>query len=465
MKKELNLVLLILCLFGIFFSSCEKEGWDSEQMSLPKIFKPIADPRASEGYGQALLEWELPDSVSTLSMLKVQWKNESGESGEQIYSKYKDSVWIKNLVEDNYTFSILSIGEKGEMDVKDNLDCFVYDWQKEPTEPVESFNQLLSENVAIISWKNPNHVTYKGVMIKMFTAIDSMQVEEMYVVKEEESKCEFQLAFDTEYICSYGSVNLVDSISEHSSFRFATSSKPPKVPTVELDSTSLKIRNPHNDGDTKLYKVYDFCHAAEVKWEPTVGMDTIMISYKDLDGEMRSSVFGGEKGFLTLLPGGEFDIEVRAKSAGGSWSLAKKQKLLTMYPEQTTTLLWESSGWKSIGAINTVGNLSQSIDRAVTGKGSGLKNQTYSFTTLTKIVNFQTYNRVFDLKELELCVNIEQITFNSSYAPDGKQITFDEYERLIQRLPKLKTLIINGWPWKKEVQAFVAEKYKHITVK
>lgn len=292
-----------------------------------------------------------------------------------------------------------------------------------------------------------------------------MSVDEIYTIKEEESKCEFQLDFATEYICSYASVNLVDSIYEYTSFRFTTGLKPPNVPTVELDSTSLKISNPDNVNDKKLYRIYDFCHTAEIMWEPTMGMDSIMISYKDMDGEMRSSVFGGEKGFLTLLPGGEFDIEVRAKSAEGTWSLAKKQKLITMYPDQTTKLTWESNGWSLNGKGNKNGNLSVSIDRAVTGKGSGVKEQAYSFVTLAKIVNFQTYNKVFDLKELELCVKIEQITFNSSYAPDGTQITLDEYERLIQRLPKLKTLILYSWPWKDELKALVAEKYKHITVK
>ena len=441
----------ILILSIILCSSCEREGWDSEGIGLNKKFKPVENIRVNGGYGKALLQWDLPDSTSNLRMIKVEWENDSANFGEQIYSGSIDSVWISELTENNYRFIVSSLGEDGEVQKIEPISSFIQDEEKEPTVKIEAFSSIIVVNFLMMKWEHPNHQSYRGVEFKVFDK-DSVELKKIFISKDDEPKYDFELGFITEYICSYGSVNTVDSIYENTSFKFATGAETPDVPMVSIDSTSFFTEL---KGDT--IKVYDFCHSAEVKWTPTVNMDSIMIGFIDLYGNDRSSVFGGNTGFLSLLPGGTVVLSIQVKEADGVWSLPKEQTIKTQLKEEITKLNYEVTLWK--------GNLSLAIAESM-GVAGPVRGMSFQFTQLASLKKATVFRSIRSIKELELCVSLEEIHFkNFTYNPTDDEITMDDYRRLIRRLPMLKKILMNtaNKPWP-HIDELEAELLNHPTI-
>ena len=445
----------------VLFTSCEREGWDAKEIGLDRVFKPVNDVRSTGNYGNALLQWQLPDSTSTLNIIKVQW-SDKGEQQEAIYSNNMDSVWINVSEENDYTFSVVSLGIDGEEQIIELEPCYVQSWDKEPTAVIENLKTEIVVNSLLASWTNPKHPTYVGVEFKILLE-DSVSVAvDTFVSADNPSDFELALDYETSYICSYYSINTVDSVGEIRSFRFMTGAETPEVPQISIDSTSfytdrsLEFENLGKDPDTT--SIYDFCHSAEIKWTPTEKMDSIRISFVNMHGGESVYIYGGEKGFLSLLPGGTVEIYVQAKEAGGVWSLSESQKIKTQLKEESTTLDYESKLGKAQG------NLSLAIAIALVPKP--VKEGIFQFSQLASFTDITLIKLIRDLKELELCVNIENITFGkNNFNPKDKEITFNDYKRMLKRLPRLKSITIATgckWPHLDELEAEVIANYPHI---
>ena len=76
------------------------------------------------------------------------------------------------------------------------------------------------------------------------------------------------------------------------------------------------------------------------------------------------------------------------------------------------------------------------------------------------------FRSIRSIKELELCVSLEEIHFkNFTYNPTDDEITMDDYRRLIRRLPMLKKILMNtaNKPWP-HIDELEAELLNHPTI-
>lgn len=411
MNKMIYGLRAMLGLAALLFSSCEREGWNDEKLYVAKTFKPVTEVAGAGGYGRVILKWQLPDSTSSLSYVNVSWKDTDSQINSKAFSKFVDSVCISGLAESVYFFEVSSHSQAGELETSPVMTLTVADWKKEPAAAIEGFSALVAENLLILDWIHPQHVTYAGVRFQLYKG--EVLVSEKTVGKIEAPEYTFEnLEYSTTYNLIYSSVNLADSISGHGAYTFQTGMIAPAVPEVIA-------------GDRTAY-----AFSSDISWAPTSDMDSLLIKYKDLKGVTRTCRFGSAAGagYLSLLPGGTVTIEVMARGTNGTWSLPKQQKFKTKLKEELYTIADAKMGEC----------LAEKLGHS----------KPYSFEELATIKEVTMKYQIKSIDELELLVNLEILQMTASYPPSlNDSPTVEAFLKLVDRLPNIKELRVNkGWP-------------------
>ncbi len=424
MKKMIYMKWTAMSLLALLFCCCERNGWEDSDLYISKIFKPVEKVAGEGGYGKVMLNWQLPDSTSSLNYIDVQWRMTDGKFFHKVFAKYLDTVWIEGLAEADYTFEVVSCSEEGEKAVSPELKLSVTDWQKEPSAPIENFSPMVAENFLFLDWEHPKHVTYTGVNFKLYQGENL--IAEVFVKNENTPEYVFSnLEYSTAYQLIYESVNLVDSVSGQGIYDFVTGLVAPKVPDITT-------------GDRVSY-----AHSTDICWTPTEDMDSVLVKFVSMSGEKQEYKFeavGGE-GYLSLLPGGTISVDVQALGKNGTWSLPNTQKIKTRLKEEMVH-------------INDAKVAECLVEKLGVAKGT----RDFSFEQLAGIKEVTMKYQIEKIDEIELLANLEILQITSSYPPTvDKAPTPDDFLKLITRLPKIKELRVNkGWPKSTEIQkAFV----------
>lgn len=423
MKKMNYIKWAAISLLALLFCNCERDGWDESQLYIPKSFQPVGQVAGEGGFGRVMLNWQLPDSTSSLNYIDVQWKTVDGQEAHRVFAKYLDTVWIEGLAEADYTFKVVSCSDQGEKAESPEVPLFVTDWQKEPAAAIENFKLSVAENFLFLDWKHPQHRTYTGVNFKLYEG--ETLVKEMFVKKDETPEYIFSdLEYSTVYQLTFQSVNLVDSLSDPGIYDFETGLVAPKVPEVTL-------------GDR-----INYAHSADIQWTPTADMDSLAVKFVNLNGDKQQYYFGmtedgkGE-GYLALLPGGTISVEVQARGTNGTWSLPQTQKIKTRLKEE-------------MGNISDVKVAECLVEKLGVSKGT----KAFSFEQLATIKEVTMKYQIQKIEEVELLVNLEILQMTASYPPSlNVAPTVESFVKLIDRLPKIKELRVQkGWPRSADIQ-------------
>lgn len=423
MKKMNDIKWAAISLLALLFCNCERDGWDESQLYILKSFQPVEQVAGEGGFGRVMLNWQLPDSTSSLNYIDVQWKTADGQEAHRVFAKYLDTVWIEGLAEADYTFKVVSCSDQGEKAESPEVPLFVTDWQKEPAAAIGNFSPSVAENFLFLDWKHPQHRTYTGVNFKLYEG--ETLVKEVFVKKDETPEYTFSdLKYSSAYQLTYQSVNLVDSLSGLGIYDFETGLVAPKVPEVTL-------------GDR-----INYAHSADIQWTLTADMDSLAVKFVNLNGEKQQYYFGitedgkGE-GYVSLLPGGTISIEVQARGTNGTWSLPQTQKIKTRLKEEVVHI-----------------NDAKVAECLVEKLGVSAGTKDFSFEQLATIKEVTMKYQIQKIEEVELLVNLEILQMTASYPP-GVDVspTVESFLKLIDRLPKIKELRVQkGWPRSADIQ-------------
>ena len=412
MKKILYTIWTILALSTVIFSSCERDGWNEQELYVGNSFKPVENVNGVGEFGSALFTWELPDSTSTLNLIKVQW-SVNGTEGHKIFSKYLDTVVITGLEESDYIFKVISYGDGGEQVMSQEMNLAISDWQKEPAADIENFSPMVAVNYLFVDWKHPDHPTYKGVDFKVYS--NNTLVKDTFVAKDATPRIEIELGYEQEYNLVYRSINILDTISEDLEFSFTTGKEAPVVPAVNIDRNRI-----------------DYAHCADIIWSSTINMDSLLVKFIDINKEERVYIFGGSNGYLSLLPGGTIDINVQAKGTNGTWSMPVKQRITTKLKEET--VIFKDA---KVGAF-----VSNHL-------GYANSNVTFTFQELASIKSITMKWQVENIDEVEALVNLEDLYVHNDGYPPSASVAPEviDFRRLVNRLVKIRTLKVDkSWP-------------------
>lgn len=437
MKRITYNLFFLLATLAVLFSGCTRDGADQD-FSVKTGFQPIANLEGQAGYGAAKFEWQLPDSTSSLFCIEVVYQTGDSEAARQVISRYKDGVTINGLDAANYTFTFTSVGEDGERKVEDPVSLDVMDWRQEPPANVTLTRQMVAENSLMLNWTNPLHRTFDAVTFEIYKGDELVKSQKIAGTDAPEyifTGLEFQV---DSYSLKYFSVSPVGVSSDTSVWNFATGDVPPATPEVRVDLSD-----------------FDAAHCADVVWDKTADMDTVLIRYTDMNQEARECRFDADRwGYLSLLPGGTVELEVQVKGKNGTWSFPKKQKIKTRLTEETYLPRIPN------GPSSTMSKLSEAMYQAF-GRGTAdefKKDQhwleEYSFKEMAELRDFACIWEIYHVDEIHLFVNLEVLKIQSYGSLTAANCpSVEEFKTLIDRLPKIKELqVVGGYPIYKKLE-------------
>lgn len=417
--RKIQTLGIVLSVLWLLLAACEREGVDSGQFYPQKEFKAVSHLQGRSGYGRAILTWELPDTTSSLFYIEIQWKDQS-----QIVPKYTDSICLSGLESGFYHFNVVSHSVAGERSA-DSILLEIIDSRLEPPLPITDFVAVVEDNNLNVSWKDPVGSTFSKVIFDFYKGNELISSVRVEAGKERYTFANLQY-LSSDYRIVYYAVSENEQISGKEEYRFAIGNETPEIPEIKLVTTRINA-----------------AHVAEIMWEPTDMMDSLLVRFTDLEGLRREYHFAatgpdGEYGYgyLSLLPGGTIEVEVQACGMDGSWSKIKRQKIKTLLKEQT----WRpranngyTDGLKSkLGEI-----LYQASGRGTYESYKAGDNYLaeYSFEELAKYTDFTLQFNLEFMDEMELFVNLKILKFTNTYA---HKLTPDMLVELIGRLPKLQ---------------------------
>lgn len=437
MKRITYNLFFLLATLAVLFSGCTRDGADQD-FSVKTGFQPIANLEGQAGYGAAKFEWQLPDSTSSLFCIEVVYQTGDSETARQVISRYKNAVTISGLDAANYTFTFTSVGEDGERKVEDPVSLDVMDWRQEPPANVTLTRQMVAENSLMLNWTNPQHRTFGAVTFEIYKGDELVKSQKIAGTDAPEyifTGLEFQV---DSYSLKYFSVSPVGVSSDTSVWNFATGDVPPATPEVRVDLSD-----------------FDAAHCADVVWDKTADMDTVLIRYTDMNQEARECRFDADRwGYLSLLPGGTVELEVQVKGKNGTWSFPKKQKIKTRLTEETYLPRIPN------GPSSTTSKLSEAMYQAL-GRGTAddfKKDQhwleEYSFKEMAELRDFACIWEIYHVDEIHLFVNLEVLKIQSYGSLTAANCpSVEEFKTLIDRLPKIKELqVVGGYPIYKKLE-------------
>lgn len=437
MKKITYNLFFLLATLAVLFSGCSKDGADQD-FSVKTGFQPISNLTGQAGFGAAEFTWQLPDSTSSLFCIEVVYQSGDSISSRQVVSRYKDGVTITGLAAANYTFTFTSMGEDGEKQVETPISLDVIDWRQEPPAKVILTRQMVAENSLMLNWTNPQHRTFDAVTFEVYKGDELIQSQK--IASTEQPEYIFTgLEFLTDnYLLKYYSVSSVGVCSDTVTWNFATGDVPPAVPEIRVDISD-----------------FDAAHCADVVWDQTADMDTVLIRYTDMDNELREYRFAADRwGYLSLLPGGTVELEIQVKGTNGTWSFPKKQKIKTRLTEETYLPRIPN------GPSSNMSKLSEAMYQTL-GRGTAeqfKKDQNwleeYSYKEMAELKDFACIWEIYHVDEIHLFVNLEILKIQSYGSLTMTNCpSVEEFKTLFERLPKIKEFqVVGGYPIFKKLE-------------
>lgn len=415
-----------LCIFSamLFTGACTKDGINTDEMlgiQGEARFKPISNIEVKGGYGDIEFKWTLPENSASLFYIKLEYDGQK----PQIMSPYTDSLRIADLEPGNYKFNFTSVGPEGESKI-DTIESTIIDWRLEPPAVIESVRLRAIKNRIQLSWQHPDHRTYQGVVVKLFREEgEFLFVDSLGKTKDEEPVVNFpDQAYETNYKVVYYSFSEKEIHSKPDTMFLAIGEEAPEIPLITHDKSRI-----------------DFAYNAELRWQPTEGMDSIRIEFDGLnDTHYVYQYHLEEYAYVTGLPGGTVDLHISVKGKN-SWSLPETMSLTTKHPKDT--YIFRAGNYPAGGSGN---KLEDNFATAV-GNNSGVgKNFKYPFENLLKLKEFHMQWKPIWIDEMELFINIEKFTVGGSgmQTPGftGGHPDLQQFIDLINRLPKLSTLTV-----------------------
>lgn len=420
-------LLGVLGLLFMMFCSCERSGLDDDKFYVKKEFRPVANFAAETGFGKATFKWDLPDSTSTLQYMELCWNDTNDFPVRRILTKYQDTIRIDSLLAFDYTFRMVSHGEKGEISTTEPIVVSVKDWQLEPPVSISDLKMMIAENSLILDWVNPSQRVFAGVVFEIYKGGELVASHETGRA-EAPSYVFMGLEYRTDdYELRYYSVSGKEIHSEVKALAFVTGDVAPVVPEIRLYTKRL-----------------DAAHCAELEWDDTEGLDTLLIRFKDLNGAMREYRYkGNTNGYASLLPGGTTELEVQTKGTNGTWSFPVKQKIKTKLSDDTYVFR-AGNGPTGFGASKIAERLI-----ALLGKGGSVTATTaFSFRELAGMEDFDFTLQLRWVDELELMVNVKLLKFKFASSNSGvtasDKFTPADFVKLLDRLPLVEEVHLDG---------------------
>lgn len=119
---------------------------------------------------------------------------------------------------------------------------------------------MVAENSLMLNWTNPGHRTFDAVTFEIYKGDELIQSHKIPAAEQPEyifSGLEFLV---DNYSLKYYSVSPVGVCSDTVTWNFVTGDVPPAVPEVRVDVSE-----------------FDAAHCADVVWDKTADMDTVLI--------------------------------------------------------------------------------------------------------------------------------------------------------------------------------------------
>ncbi|MDR1756757.1 MAG: hypothetical protein LBR65_07365 [Culturomica sp.] len=430
--------LWIILAWAVLGTACERDGIEPGTLYGEAKFVPIDSVKSSRDYGSVTFTWVKPDSSSSLLYTAITWENPEGEAEHVYVPRHIDTVTLAGLATFEYTFHFRSYAEDGTGMEITSVKLSVEDWLQEPPAAVTDLSADVAEQFLILNWTHPVQRTYAGVKFDVYAGEEL--VKTVTVGKEEAPQTEIELKHTTGYRLVYYSFNARNIRSAEAEIPFTTGEWAPAAPVIVLNKSRI-----------------DYAHSGEITWTAGGDTDSLRISYRDLNGEMRAYHFDATtgKGYLSLLPGGKTPVSVQAKGATNTWSIPVVSELTT---RQTTDLYRLRAG----NGNTTMSKLSERFYNAL-GHGTyedykaNPNGAYYTFAEMALLKELSLQYEVEQIDEIELLVNLETLIVLSPGPALANCPPVSEWLALADRLPLLKTLrVATGYPRYAELQAAFA---------
>lgn len=436
MKRIIYNLFSLLCISALLFVGCSRDG-SEQNFSVKTGFQPIHNLKGEAGYGAAKFKWELPDSLSSLFCVDIVYQDEDTVV-RKVISRNVDSIVIENLSDKEYTFTFTSHGEDGEKKIEEPVTLMILNWQLEPPTNVLNVQKMVAENSLILNWTNPTHKTFHSVVFDIYRGTEQVKTATVAGTSRPEYMFNDLEYLQNDYSLQYYSLSALGVSSDTVSWNFVTGDVAPEVPEIRVDITD-----------------FDVAHCADIVWDKTLDMDTVLIKYTDMNKEARECRFSADRwGYLTLLPGGTVELEVQVKGTNGTWSFPIKQKIKTRLTEETYLPKIPN------GPNSKMSKLSEAMYQAL-GRGTaaefGQNNNwltEYSFKEMAEMKDFECIWEIYRVYEIHLFVNLEILKLKSYGGMTAAQCpTLEEFKTLIDRLPKITELhVVGGYPLFKKLE-------------
>lgn len=475
MKRIMQKFSLISLAILFLFAGCEKDGKNGWLYSENESgnFHPVSNVKGETGWGYALLRWDLPQSVQTLTMIDVSWTDAEGVTDYKKMTHFEDSLWLA-LEGNDYMFRVTSLSTSGEA-VTDSLLLKVPDWKAEPVALVQDVKVSVVANELFVTWTKNTHRAYAKSVFQVYDKEGNL-IQTAERLKEESSSVKFSdLKYNTEYTLRYFSENLAGAASEQEETGFTTDLYAPDMPKIEVLDHAGETDFAGNKIVTTVY-----AYSTEIQWENIDSrMDSIAIKFVGLNNEDCEFKFRAseQKGYLTLLPGGTVTLSVRAL-IDGEWTGARGQEFATRNPEDTYV-------FRAPNSYDANSKIGQGF-----AQQTSLNNYTpakaYSYKLLIEKCpeKYEIWMKPKMVDEVELFPTIKTLVIGNASQPvihpdagSGQMApTLDEFKKLIPRLKKLQTIRIkkgfggtSSITNKKYVDEFIeefgnVEKYPGLTI-
>ncbi len=419
-------------------TACERDGIEPDTLYGEAKFVPIDSVESSQDYGSVTFTWVKPDSSSSLLYTAISWKDPEGADQRLNVPRHIDTVTLEGLATFEYTFKFRSYDEDGTGVDITSLQLSVEDWLQEPPAAVENLMTNVAENQLLLSWNHPVQRTYANVRFDVYAG--DVLVKTVTVGKAETPQTEIELEHTTDYRLVYYSLNARNIRSAEATIPFRTGEWAPVAPGIALDHSRI-----------------NYAHSGEITWTAGADTDSLRISYRDLNGEMRAYYFDATtgRGYLSLLPGGKVSVSVQAMGETNTWSIPVVSEITTL---RTTELYRLRAG----NGNATMSKLSERFFYAL-GHGSyedykaNPNNAYYTFAEMAQLKELTLQYEVEQIDEIELLTNLEMLIVLAAGPVLDKCPPVSEWLALADRLPKLTTLrVATGYPRYAELQAAFA---------
>lgn len=437
MKRVIYNLFFLLCTLSVLFGGCSRDGAD-QNYAVRGVFQPISNLTGNAGYGTAKFKWQLPDSTSSLFYVEVVYQKGDSTPMKEVVSRYADSVVISNLAAENYTFTFTSYGENGEKEIEAPISLDIADWTLEPPAKVTIQRQMVAENSLMLNWINPQHRTFDAVAFEVYKGdelVKSAKIQSTELPEYIFSGLEFQT---DNYSLKYYSVSGRGVTSDTVTWMFATGDVPPAVPEIRIDKSD-----------------FDAAHCADLVWDKTPDMDTVLIRFTDMNKEVREYRFDAQRwGYVSLLPGGTVELEIQVKGTNGTWSFPKKQPIKTRLTEETYLPKIPNGPSSNMSKLSEA--MYQTLGRGTAEQFKKDNNwlEEYSFKEMGELRDFACIWEIYHVNEIHLFVNLEVLKIQSYGSLTMNNCpSVEEFRTLIERLPKIQELqVVGGYPIYKKLE-------------